>query len=241
MTRVAPRLSKSRRLPRPGHDGDEPGLERCERGRRTAALEETFLALRRLHVHVRDLDALDHAERGAECERLPGIVGVDVHLERRRVADDEERVADLARARSRARPCRGRRPRRRRPCSSGTPTAPGGSRRGRATPSRPALPGAPRPSRRRPCPRAISTRPGAPGVDDAGVAQDVEHLGRAREGILTSREHHPQEIVGTQAPMLLPLALLGHLADDGEHRPLDGALDSAVGGVARSSEGPAQK
>ena len=76
-----------------GAHGDEPGLERRERVGR-APLEEPLLALRGLVVHVRDLDALDDADRRAERERLPGIVGVDVHLERRRVADDEERVAD---------------------------------------------------------------------------------------------------------------------------------------------------
>ena len=57
-------------------------------------LEEPLLALLRLLVHVRDLDALDRPDRGAERERAPGLVGVDVHLERGRVADDEQRVAE---------------------------------------------------------------------------------------------------------------------------------------------------
>ena len=44
-------------------------------------------------MHVRDLDAVDRSDRGPERERGTGIVGVDVNLERRRVADDEQRVA----------------------------------------------------------------------------------------------------------------------------------------------------
>ena len=45
-------------------------------------------------MHVRDLDALDHAERRSRAQRGARVVGVDVRLERRRVADDEERVAE---------------------------------------------------------------------------------------------------------------------------------------------------
>ena len=63
---------------------------------------------------------------------------------------------------------------------------------------------------------------GAAGVDDARVAQDVEHLGRAREGVLAAREHGAQQLVGRSAACSFLLALLGHLADDREHRPLDG-------------------
>ncbi len=46
-------------------------------------------------MHVRDLDALDRADGRAERKRGARIVGVDVHLERRLVADDDERVAEL--------------------------------------------------------------------------------------------------------------------------------------------------
>jgi hypothetical protein len=50
-------------------------------------------------VHVRDLDTLDRAERGAVRQRSAGLVRVDVDLERGRVADDEKRVAELVQLR----------------------------------------------------------------------------------------------------------------------------------------------
>ena len=59
--------------------------------------------------------------------------------------------------------------------------------------------------------------------------------------LATTCEYRPQEIVGAQAPMLLPLALLGHFTDDREHRPFDRTLDCPVRGIARSSERTAQQ
>ena len=44
-----------------------------------------------------------------------------------------------------------------------------------------------------------------------------------------------------EAAVLLALALLGHLADDREHRPLDRPLHGPVGGVARTAERAAQE
>ncbi len=81
-------------IPTPRTHGDEPCLE-CRDRARPHALEKTLLALRSLVVHVRDLDALHHADGGAERECLARIVRVHVHLQRAGVADDEERVADL--------------------------------------------------------------------------------------------------------------------------------------------------
>ena len=97
------------------------------------------LALLRLLVHVRDLDAFDRADRGPERERLAGLVGVDVDLERARIADHEQRVAELLELGSSNSASRSP-PRRRRPCSTGTATAPGGPHRcrPRARPRRPA-------------------------------------------------------------------------------------------------------
>ena len=57
-------------------------------------MREAILALRALQVHVRDLDALEDAERRSRAQCGSGVVGVDVRLERRRVADDEEGVAE---------------------------------------------------------------------------------------------------------------------------------------------------
>ena len=56
--------------------------------------QQPLLALHRLLVHVRDLDALDHADARADGERGAGLVRMDVHLERLRVADDEQGVAE---------------------------------------------------------------------------------------------------------------------------------------------------
>ena len=46
-------------------------------------------------MHVRDLDALEDPLGRAERERRAGIVGVHVHLQRGRVADDHQRVPEL--------------------------------------------------------------------------------------------------------------------------------------------------
>ena len=77
-------------------------------------------------------------------------------------------------------------------------------------------------------------------VDDAGVAKDVEHLGRARQRILSAGCDRGQELRGRQPPVLRPLSLLGHLADHREDRPLDRALDRPVGGVAGTAKRTAE-
>ena len=82
---------------------------------------------------------------------------------------------------------------------------------------------------------------GSARIDDTGVAQDVEQLRRARDGLLPGREHRAQELVGRDAPKLLALALRRHLADDREHRPLDRPLHRAVGRVARTAERTAEQ
>ena len=43
-------------------------------------------------------------------------------------------------------------------------------------------------------------------VDDAGVAKDVEHLGRARQRILSAGCDRGQELRGRQPPVLRPLS-----------------------------------
>ena len=90
-TTSAPKLSASARLPPPAVTttiAHAAGSARAP----SAAVALRALGLR---VHVRDLDAADRAARGAERERAARIVGVDVHLQRRAVADDEQRVAEL--------------------------------------------------------------------------------------------------------------------------------------------------
>ena len=56
---------------------------------------EARLALDDLGVHVGDVQARDLAGAVEDQRRLLGVVGVDVDLQRRVVADDEDRVADL--------------------------------------------------------------------------------------------------------------------------------------------------
>ena len=82
--------------------------------------------------------------------------------------------------------------------------------------------------------------PGAARVDHAGVAEDFEHLGRARESVLPALEDGGEELVRLQAAVLLALALLRHLPDHREHRPLDRTLDRPVRGIARAPERAAE-
>src|SRR5438874_4594141 len=57
-------------------------------------MQETLLALLGLPMRVCDLDALEHADRGARGERRTGIVRMQVDLERALVPDNDERVAE---------------------------------------------------------------------------------------------------------------------------------------------------
>ena len=83
-------LSNRRRLPSPDDDGHDCGLPL----RIGLAVREAILTLGRLEVHVRDLDALDDPERSSRPQRGSGVVRVDVGLQRARIADDEQRVAE---------------------------------------------------------------------------------------------------------------------------------------------------
>ena len=190
-------------------------------------------------MHVRDLDAFDDTDRGRERERPSGLVGVHVNLERGRIADDEERVAHLLelglerggvevlaldeedRAVAVARQLLVDRVERERLRLHGC--------------VRYRLAG----HREREAARDLD-EPRPAGVDDARVAEDVEHLRRARDGVLPTREHGREQVARRHAAVLLPLRFLGHLADHGQHRPLDGALDRAVRGIARAAERAAQ-
>ena len=94
----------------------------------------------------------------------------------------------------------------------------------------------------------------AAGVDDAGFAQHLELLGGAGDGALAVGDR-PLEDLGEDRVLLLfgdvaaePLLLLlevgelagervGHLAEDGQHRPLGRLPDRVVGGVGGAGEG----
>ena len=91
ITRVAPRLSKRRLFPRPGHTATSPvtsvaaavGAPSSSRSSRCAVWWCMFA-----------ISTPDHSDRRPQVQRFAGIVGVDVHLQGRLVADDEQRVAD---------------------------------------------------------------------------------------------------------------------------------------------------
>ena len=61
---------------------------------RVTARREARLAGRCLRVHVRDLDLIDDTDGSRRRERSPRIVRMDVHLDRRLVPDDEERIPE---------------------------------------------------------------------------------------------------------------------------------------------------
>ena len=235
MTRVAPYCSKRRRLPRPGQTATRPVSSVVSAGSVAAALREPLLPLERLRVHVRDLDSFDDTDRGARREGEPGVVRVDMHLERGLVADDQEGVSERFEHtlqsslveplafddEHRAVAVRGQLEVNRVEAQS--------LARDRRIRDRLAGHAEREPARDLHEPRTAR-------VDHSRVAENVQHLGGARNGVLAAGEQRCEELRRREAPVLLPLSLLGHLADDGEHRPLDRALDGPVGGIARTSE-----
>ena len=197
--------------------------------------EEAFLPLGGLDVHVRDLDAFDDTDRRPRRESEPGVVCMDVHLECGLVADDEEGISErLEHA-----------------LQGGLVESLPFDDEHRAVPVRRQLQMDRVESQSLARNRCVRERlagnsegepagdldqPGASRIDDPCVAEHIQHLGCAGDRVLPSGEHGREELRGREAAVLLALPLLGHLADDGEHRPLDRALDRSVGGIARTPE-----
>ena len=187
-------------------------------------------------MHVRDLDPFDRADLCSEGQCSSRIVGVQVDLERARVADDEQRVAeplepafelldlqaftlddeDRAVAVPGLLQMNGLDADRRR---VGRGFRQRLSRRTRGKPAR----------------DLEQARPAR--VDDAGFLQDREQLRSPCDCLLSTRDDAAQELGLRQRADLGLLAFLGHLADDGQHRPLDRTADGTVGGIARRAEG----
>ena len=169
---------------------------------------------RGLAVHVRDLDARRSSPRAMPSESAaPGSSVWTCTFSARRVADDEQRVAEPLELAPRARPRRAPRPRRRRPCSSGSARAPGGSRRRRPPRRRRRLGQRLARERRRRCPRTISTQPGAAGVDDARLARGRRACSRrARDARRRRGATSARSSSGGGSPRRR-LGLLGELAD----------------------------
>ncbi len=224
-TTRAPKLSKSVRFPSPGGDRDH----RCHIGgvvgdRRAG---QALLALLRLHVHVRDLDAADDTARDAERERLAGIVGVDVDLQRRVVADDEQRVAELLQlAFERV----------------GVEVLALDDEDGAVPELRELLMDrveaelllelgrlGQRLARQRGVdPADDLDEPRRAGVDDARLLQHRQHVARLRDRVVAARDDRRE--------VATVLGRVGHRADRGQHRPLDRLLHRAVRGVARRAK-----
>ena len=78
---------------------------------------------------------------------------------------------------------------------------------------------------------------GAARVDDAGLAQHVELVGRAGERVLAALDQLLQQRRGLERGIARVLGLLGELADHRQHRPLDRPPDGPVGGVTGCAKG----
>ena len=206
--------------------------ERDARGRglgRRVQLGEPSLALGGLAPHVADLDAgtVDDPDRAAEVERPLGLVRVDVHLGDRLVARHEERVAQ-----------------RLEPAVE------------RVEIERLALDHEDRAVAvlrllvvdrlLRQLLRDVGhlgerlarqlvedaahelEEPRAARIDDTGLAELVEHLGRPLDGVLAARDDPGERLGDRERTHRRQLGLLGHLADHREHRSLHGDLDRLV-------------
>ena len=75
-------------------------------------------------------------------------------------------------------------------------------------------------------------------VDDPGLLEHREQIGRAGERLLAAGDDEGEQLEPLERARLGRLCRLGHLADHGQHRPLDRAADGPVGGVARRAERP---
>ena len=73
-------------------------------------------------------------------------------------------------------------------------------------------------------------------VDHARVAENVERLLRARDRLLPAPDDRRKQVGVRLSGAGVLLRLLGELADDREHRPLDRVPDCAIRGVARGAE-----
>ena len=197
-------------------------------------LEETFLALVGLLVHVRDLDAFDRSETCPDTECASGIVRVDVHLQRFRVADDEQRVTELLHLRLDR--------------IAVEVVAFDHERRAVAVLREllmnrvdvqlfaferrvgQTFAGDSRSDAAHDLEQTRSAR-----VDDSRLAEDGELFGRARDGLLPAPDEPREQL--RDVVVVRVLALFRQFTDDGEHRSLHRLAYGAIGGVARGLKG----
>ncbi len=198
-------------------------------------------------MHVRDIQMRNLARLRKHGRRALGLVGVHVHLQRRRVADHEHRVAQLLQRRDEA-------PRAQAGAGDGEVRAEAISARvvlGVADARRRVVVELGRlvPAQRRDHAREDDRQPVAAGVDHPGVAQRGQQLGATldrflsrRDGTLERRGDRgvllPRRRVGIQALALGAVRevgddLVGHLARDRQDRALSRFAHRGVGAVGR--------
>ena len=170
---------------------------------------------------------VDDPDRPSAVEGALGLVGVDVHLRDRRVPRDEQRAPSGSRlacsaSRSSASPSTRKTVQYRYSDSSwwidsslisSVTSGTSGS-------------GSPVSAWR--TPRTKLDQAGAAGVDDARLAELVEHLGRAANRVVATRDDPREALDDRQRAHVPKLRLLGHLTDHGQHRPLHRKLHSVV-------------
>ena len=181
-------------------------------------------------MHVRDLDAVDRSDRGPERERGARIVGVDVNLESRRVADDEQRVAEPVE------PCLERLAIEALSLDDEHRAVPEARellvyrvdaeafRRHRRFGNRLA-----RDDRRHATHDLEQARPAR--VDDARVAEDVELLLRQLDRALPALDERVEQLARKEIRRRPRLRFLREGADHRQHRPLDRTAYRAIRGV----------
>ena len=190
-------------------------------------------------MHVRDLDAVDHAHGGPDRESRAWLVRVDVHLQGGGVADDQQGVAQLVQLGL---------------DRLGVELLPFDEESGAVAVARELL--VDRVDRRLPgfhrrLGKPLARDPGrdpaddlqesrTAGVDDPGLAEDVELLGCSRDRLLAPADELGEESVDAETVAGARLRLLCELADDREHRSLDWLANRAVGGVGSRAEGAGQ-
>ena len=227
--------------PLPRHHGDDPGVRR----RQAAFAGGDLLA------HVGDVEPLHVSGVLEHGDGHLGLVGVDVDLQRGRVADDQHRVADLLEP-----PDEGAR----------VESLPGDDEVGAIAESAVEVMGTRLPGRlvmgdvgdrvELPAqpgddPRQDHDQPVRSGVDDARLGEHVELLGGSLDRVLPRlgghREHLGQQLVllGVAGLRGQPLAVhvrevlrdrVRHLADHGQHRSLGGVTHRFVGRVGGARE-----
>ncbi len=218
---------EERTVPGSGRDGDHRGRFAIDGHR----VQQPVFPLQRLHVHVRDLEAADRTARDTERQSAAWIIGVNVHLERALVADDEQRITDLLELGLERRQVE---------IVTLDDEDRAVAKAGKLLVNR--VEADPffkdwRVGKRlagddRGDPAHDLDEPCRTGVDDARLAQHGQELARLRDRLVADRDD-----LGQRQPAL---GGVSQRADRGQHRPLDRFLHRPVGRVARRPKRPGE-